>query len=260
MKTVRFRSYLSPGIPEALFQFLVHRLGEQLDMPTTLDFDFDHSGPPPGSPIDWDVGFICSPAYIRLRSLRKPPIELLPLAFVYHDQRNKGKPLYFSDVIVRKKTGIKRFQDLKGKRFCYTNRISLSGYYSVLQRLNRAKSGLDFFSSFFPSGSHHNSLGLVLKGKADAAAIDSNVLLHERQKNPDLLERLRVIETWGPYPIQPIVTRKAFPWKTEIAVALIELREELKDFLINDVDLLIERDFDRQQEQLKRCAHLDRQA
>jgi phosphonate transport system substrate-binding protein len=40
---------------------------------------------------------------------------------------------------------------------------------------------------------------------------------------PDLRERLRVIEAWGPYPIQPIVVRSALP---------AELKEEMRASLL----------------------------
>jgi ABC-type phosphate/phosphonate transport system substrate-binding protein len=58
----------------------------------------------------------------------------------------------------------------------------LSGYYSLLNKL--AESGADesFFDNILCSGSHLNSIEAVLSGKADAAAIDSNVLrIHFRE-------------------------------------------------------------------------------
>src|ERR687897_973830 len=61
----------------------------------------------------------------------------------------------------------------------------------------------------FCSGSHLNSIEAVLSGKADAAAIDSNVLRIRFREAPALGKRLRVIESWGPYPIQPVVVSSA---------------------------------------------------
>ncbi len=48
---------------------------------------------------------------------------------------------------------------------------------------------------------------MVASGEMDAAAMDSNVLRIQLQSAPELCERLRVIETWGPFPIQPAVLR-----------------------------------------------------
>lgn len=59
----------------------------------------------------------------------------------------------------------------------------------------------------FRSGSHLDSIELVAGGAASAAAIDSNVLALHLARNPELRAQLRVVETLGPYPIQPIVVR-----------------------------------------------------
>ena len=63
-----------------------------------------------------------------------------------------------------------------------------------------------FFDSVSCSGSHLNSVKAVQSGKADAAAIDSNVLKIGFREAPALRKELRVIETWRPYPIQPVVS------------------------------------------------------
>jgi phosphonate transport system substrate-binding protein len=74
-----------------------------------------------------------------------------------------------------------------------------------------AESGMDesFFGKVFCSGSHLNSIEAVLSGKADAAAIDSNVLRIRFREAPALRKGLRVMESWGPYPIQPVVVDSA---------------------------------------------------
>ncbi|CAA9456887.1 MAG: ABC transporter, substrate-binding protein (cluster 12, methionine/phosphonates), partial [uncultured Rubrobacteraceae bacterium] len=64
-----------------------------------------------------------------------------------------------------------------------------------------------FFGRLCCSGSHLNSMEMVAGGEVDAAAIDSNVLRIKLRSAPELRGRLRVIETWGPFPIQPVVLR-----------------------------------------------------
>jgi phosphonate transport system substrate-binding protein len=89
----------------------------------------------------------------------------------------------------------------------YNDACSLSGYFSLLEKL--AESGADegFFDTVSCSVSHLNSIEAVLNGDADAAAIDSNALRIRLREVPDLSDKLRVIETWGPFPIQPVVVR-----------------------------------------------------
>jgi phosphonate transport system substrate-binding protein len=134
------------------------------------------------------------------------PLGVLP---VFDDERNRGKPVYFCDVVVRSDAPIHAFSELQGGSWAYNDACSLRGYYSLLNKL--AESGLDerFFDNMFCSGSHLNSIEAVLSGKADAAAIDSNVLRIRFREAPALGKRLRVIESWGPYPIQPVVVSSA---------------------------------------------------
>jgi hypothetical protein len=46
--------------------------------------------------------FMCSPGYIRLQDERNAFIELLPVAPVFDNPNTDGRPLYFSDIIIRK--------------------------------------------------------------------------------------------------------------------------------------------------------------
>ena len=64
-------------------------------------------------------------------------------------------------------------------------------------------------------------------GTADAARIDSNVL----RLQWEALAELRILETLGPFPIQPIVVSRDMPesQRDEIAAAL---REDLGDALL----------------------------
>ena len=62
----------------------------------------------------------------------------------------------------------------------------------------------------------------MIRGEADAAAIDSNVLALHRPRE------LRVIESWGPFAIQPSIIRSALPEerKRGVAAALLSIRRD----------------------------------
>ena len=51
------------------------------------------------------------------------------------------------------------------------------------------------------------------------------VLARMRRERPDLGEHLRVIDSWGPFPVQPIVVRRGlgWGWAQRIALVLLEL-------------------------------------
>lgn len=212
---IRLITYLSPSIPRALFEALADHLQRTLGRErVSLEVESRFSGPQKGDQCssfgdEADVAFMCAPSFFWMRELQPPPMELLGVLPVFDDERNQGKPIYFCDVVVRHDSPIQTFSDLQGSSWAYNDACSLSGYYCLLDKL--AESDLDesFFDRVFCSGSHLNSIKAILRGEADAAAIDSNVLRIRLREAPDLQERLRVIESWGPYPIQPLVASSA---------------------------------------------------
>ena len=210
-REIRFVTYLSPSIPQALFEALVDHLRRSLGGErVSLRIETRVSGPRKGHECssfgnEVDVAFMCAPSFVWLRGLRSPPAELLGVAPVFEDERNAGRPVYFCDVVVRDDAQIQTFSDLEGRSWAYNDTTSLSGYYGLLNKLAEEGTDESFFGAVFCSGSHLRSIDAVLRGEADAAAIDSNVLRIQLQETPALSQKLRVIESWGPFPIQPVV-------------------------------------------------------
>jgi phosphonate transport system substrate-binding protein len=62
----------------------------------------------------------------------------------------------------------------------------------------------------------------------DAAAIDSQVLAIERRDHPQLAARLRIIDTFGPSTIQPVVaaSRLPEPLKDRVRELLVGLGDD----------------------------------
>lgn len=226
---LRFVTYLSPGIPQTFFEAIVDHVRRTLGLErTSLRVETRFSGPvrgtrDPFSSGEADVGFMCSPSLVWLRELHPPPVELLGVAPVFGDARTAGRPVYFCDVVVRHDAPIRSFAELRGRSWAYNDVCSLSGYYSLLDKL--AGMGVDesFFGRVFCSGSHLHSIEAVVGGEADASAIDSNVLSIRLGAVPELREKLRVIDSWGPYPVQPVVVRSGLSG---------ELKEGLRDSLL----------------------------
>ena len=214
---IRFVTYLSPSIPRAFFEALADHVRRTLGHEgVSLRVESQASGPQKGGECssfaeEADVAFMCAPSFVWLRDLRPPPVELLGVLPVFDDERNQGKPVYFCDVVVRNDAPIQAFSGLEGGTWAYNDACSLSGYYSLLDKLAESSADESFFDSIFCSGSHLNSIEAVLNGRADAAAIDSNVLRIRFREAPTLSKELRVVESWGPYPIQPVVVSSALP-------------------------------------------------
>jgi phosphonate transport system substrate-binding protein len=203
-------TYLAPSIPADFFRLIARDLG------ATLEFDETISGPLEGDEEPFtsgraDIGFVCSPTYRWLR----PKVELLPLP-VPLDGRASGRPVYFADVVVRAHSKSRSFEELRGGVWAYNDRNSRSGWFAMLER-----GGHGFFSEFVASGSHLESIEMVRAGEADAASIDSNVLRLHGAKG------LRIIESWGPFAIQPVIIRSGVGAddKRRVADALLTLHE-----------------------------------
>jgi ABC-type phosphate/phosphonate transport system substrate-binding protein len=221
MQRLRIITYLSPSIPAELYELIARDLGEQCGLAAELAFESRISGPLAGDDDLFaggaaDVGFLCAPSFRWLNASWRS-VELLPLP-VPSDPRAEGRPVYFADVVVRADAPARTFADLAGTRWSFNDRNSKSGWFSMLERIKPHQPEA-FFGEIIAAGSHLRSLELVANGAADAAAIDSNVL----RANPNRV--LRVIESWGPFPIQPAVVRAGFAQKERVAAALLTIHE-----------------------------------
>lgn len=223
---LRIITYLAPSIPEELFALVGRHIEEAAGVPTAVDFETRISGPLEGDDDPFadgraDIGFVCAPSFRWLRA--RSAVELLPLP-VPLDARAGGRPVYFADVVVRASSAARELDDLRGGTWSYNDRNSKSGWFSMLERTG----GQAFFRQLVHSGSHLRSLDLVLSGEVDAAAIDSNTLRLQMQKNAAVRDQLRVIESWGPFPIQPVIIRSGVEEETKgrVAEALFAMHEQ----------------------------------
>ncbi|HEV3227754.1 MAG TPA: PhnD/SsuA/transferrin family substrate-binding protein [Acidimicrobiales bacterium] len=177
-----------------------------LDTEVTLRSWTDLSGPDPDDdPFardELDLGFICAPSYLALASRAPASVRLAGAAPVFADPRNGGRPVYFSELVVIGRPDATSLEDLAAARIGINDRNSMSGLVALLEQM-RARNLGDDFATLVLTGGHRHSLDRLVRGDIDAAAIDSNTLL-DVGGPPD---GTRVLETWGPYPVQPVVVR-----------------------------------------------------
>jgi phosphonate transport system substrate-binding protein len=211
---LRLLSYLAPSIPEGLFELVASAIEAKTGTAVALDFETSVSGPTPETdPFvsgRADLAFVCGPSYARLRA-GGAPVDILPAAAVFEDPRNGGRPVYFSDVIVARDHPARSLADLRGTTWTYNDRESLSGWFRMLGRLVELGLGApeSFFSRVYASGAHVNSIAFVAGGQATVSAVDSNALRFAVRRNPSLDRQLRLLESWGPSPVQPILVRSS---------------------------------------------------
>ena len=177
-----------------------------------------------------DLGWICGVDYVKITSLRAPAkqsprigtgdcfgaiaprndinIDLLA-APVMPGERYQGKPVYYSDVIVRRDSPYLTIGDLRGARWAYNEPGSFSGCLIMLHRLAQMSEGVNFFRETIESGAHAASIRMVLEGQADVAAIDSTAFDQTLRWEPEVRTHLRVVECLGPNPIPPWVVSRS---------------------------------------------------
>jgi phosphonate transport system substrate-binding protein len=175
---------------------------------------------------DVDIVFLCSLAYVEGTSIsrRFEPIAAPVLA----GTRYGGQPVYYSDVIVRRDSGLRSFADLRGRTWAYNEKFSQSGYGITRYHLARLGETAGYFGQLIEAGRHERVIALVASGGADAAAIDSHVLETYFDLHPKLRQRLRIIDSLGPSPIQPVAIRRSLPprCKDDLRLALAEIQKD----------------------------------
>jgi len=183
------------------YRYVAGRLGERLGTRAEFveDADYDDLG-------DVDVVFVCSLAYIEHPAIAR---RFEPLAApVLTGERYDGRPIYFSDVIVRRGSPLQTFADLRGVSWAYNERLSQSGYGITCYHLARLGETGGYFRQVIEAGRHECAIRMVAGGEVDAAAIDSHVLDTYLGLHPDLAGAVRVIGSLGPSPIQPVAVRR----------------------------------------------------
>ena len=220
---LRFATFLAPNMLP-VYRFLADRIGDRLGRRVELvvgsSFDQFEQG-------EADLGVICGLPYVWLAARRPSPVE--PLAApVLAGARYAGRPVYYSDVIVGHDSQITRPEELRGCSWAYNEPASHSGHTVTLYSLVRMGAEPGFFSRVVEAGFHQRAIRLVHSGAVDAAAIDSQVLAIELRDHPQLADRLRVVDTFGPSTIQPVVAASHLrdQLKDEVRELLVELGDD----------------------------------
>ena len=192
-----------------------------------------------------DAAFVCSGAYIDGRE--KFGMELLVAPVV------KGKPVYYSYIIVPIDSGATSFEDLRGKKFAFTDEMSNSGKLSPTYMLALINETPDsFFSGYIFTYSHDKSIEAVAKGLVDGAAVDSLIWDYNSAKNPIYTNKTKIISKSQPYGIPPIVVHPDTnpDFKIELQNILLTMHEDpegadiLKQINIDKFTITNERVYD----------------
>jgi phosphonate transport system substrate-binding protein len=211
-------------IYERLAGYLATRLGRPAALLAGVDWQTRHRMLDEGR---IEVAFICGLPYSQKFDRPDRPVELL-CAPVMAAPRYAGRPVYFTDAIVRHESPFRSFADLRGMSWAYNDAGSHSGYNLPRHHLLALGETSGYFGRTVASGSHQRSIRMVLDGEVDASGIDSTVLELEARRDPSLAPRLRVVESIGPSPIPPVVVsrRLADATKARLREVFLAMHED----------------------------------
>jgi ABC-type phosphate/phosphonate transport system substrate-binding protein len=202
-----------------LLEWVIERAGvhaEAIDYPPTQPLSSLWARP------DLGCGFMCGYPY----ALAAPKPALLA-APVPSPGAYGGKPVYWSDLVVRVDAPFVELNDVFGQRLAYTIEDSQSGYQAARELLAsyaRKRGGRLFTATVGPLITPRRVAEAVIAGEADVGPLDSYAHDLIRAHEPELAARLRTIATTPPTPIPPLVAAPG------IATADIEhLRAALLD-------------------------------
>ncbi len=228
-ETINFANFLSPLLQDT-YAFILNHVVEHVGCTATLYTGQSLSEFTSGMA---DAGFICGLQYVRMKEWQDCPVELLA-APVLEGNHYYGLPIYYSSVVVRVDRPYRSFDDLEGCVWAYNECESHSGCNIVCSSLLERRKHSHYFGSVVRSGSHMNSLRMVLEGKVDAAAIDSHVFEVALQRSSIFTEHVHCIDLLGPSTVPPVVVTKRLDRA---------LKEQLRKTLItmHDDDYMAER-------------------
>ena len=124
-------------------------------------------------------------------------------------------PTYQSQILVRSDSGITDLKGLAGKKFAFVDTLSASGYvYPLLTIKNKVgQEPRTFFATngIIFAGGHPQAALAVYQGTVDGAATFIDVRTQLVAANPDIMTKLKVIDTAGPIPNDGVSLQKDFP-------------------------------------------------
>jgi len=136
-----------------------------------------------------------------------------------------GQPVYYSYLVVPSDSHVQRLEDLRGKRFAFTDPLSNSGRLVIVYRLTlMEETSESFFSQYIFTYSHEHAIKAVADGLVDGAAVDSLIYDYLAEVQPERTAGTKVVARYGPFGSNPVVVR---PDLDPV------LKAQLQDLLLN---------------------------
>ena len=147
-----------------------------------------------------DAAWVCDDPYVQ----HEDQLELLAVPLYRHE------PLYQTYVIVSEGSKAQSFDDIRGTVHAFSDPDSTSGFLVTRSLLAlRHTTPAQFFRTFFFTYGHRNVVRAVATGLAESGSIDGYVWDVMREREPELINKTRVVYTSEKLGFPPIVGLKS---------------------------------------------------
>ena len=168
-----------------------------------------------------DLAFICSGPYV----IGKEKFGFKALAM----PRVRGSHLYQAYLVVNKDSPFQKLDDLKGKRFAFTDPESNTGKLAPTYWLNEmGTTPGDFFDETIYTYSHDNSIMATARSLVDGAAVNGLVWEHYNHSDPVFTSKTRIIKKSQPFGNPPVIASSHLPnaMKVHIQTLLFSMHQD----------------------------------
>ena len=147
-----------------------------------------------------EFAWICGYPYVQTR---EPEFLNLMAVPVY-----RGEPRYYSYIIVHRDSPYKRFSDLEGKIFAFSDPDSNSGFlYPLALMSEKDEKPETFFRQTFFTFNHAETIQSVSERVSDGGAVDSYIWDYLAIFKPEITSKTRIIKKSPSFGFPPIVSR-----------------------------------------------------
>lgn len=236
---------------EPLSEILSEAMGKKVEAFTATNYVGVVEGLGSGSV---DFGIIPPFAYVLANNESNAEVLLTSI-------NEDGEAGYYSEILVRKDSGIETIEDLKGKTIAFVDPSSTSGYLFPGAYLK--EHGIDFEKDmeYVYSGGHDKSLQMILNKDVDAIATFQAVGLRYQKEFPTAEEDLKTLIKTDMIPGISVTVSSSMDEETreKLAKALedIENNEEAKNLIAELFGLYgFQRSSDKDYEIIKKTAEV----
>lgn len=137
---------------------------------------------------------------------------------------------YYGMIFVRRDSGIRTIEDMKGKRFAFVDKATTAGYLLPLEYFYEGgvKDYKTYFEETYFTGTHQDAIFDVLDKRADAGAAKNTVYYRLAKENPRIVRELEILKRSPEVPENGLALSRDLdePLKSKIKEILLGMHDD----------------------------------